>query len=272
LIAEQLGKKEGQTDYLAISFSANDAVGHHFGPNSLEAEDTLLMLDKTLAHLLDVIDREVGLNRTLVVLTADHGVSDSPGYLQDHHLVSTAALSDNNLEKQLQHLLKEKYHLPEKTLLAVNLPFVYLDHQIIENQNMTVEKLSKKIARFLARQSGVYNAYPLSETVNASDWLGKKIQRMAHPQRAGDIYVVQQPYQYRIKNGQARVSHGSPWNYDSYVPLIFSQPAFKAIKVVRPVATIDIASTLSMMLSVKPPSASVGIPLTEVIEFSNNKT
>jgi predicted AlkP superfamily pyrophosphatase or phosphodiesterase len=266
LIEEQLGLTPNQTDYLAISFSAVDVIGHQFGPNSLEAEDNLLELDQTLAHLLSVIDKKVGLQNTLIILTADHGVSDSPSYLKAHHIPEINPLNIQASEQLLRTLLKNRYQLPEKTVLSIIPPYVYLDQHIIAEHQLDLSQISHVVAQTLTQQPGVYKAYPLPVTGLEKDWISSKVNRMAYPYRAGDVYIVPPPYQSNGANSDARVSHGSPWLYDSYVPLLFVHPSFKANVIHRPVKTTDIAPTLAALLMIKHPSAAVGQPLTEVLK------
>ncbi len=264
LVQEHLGTTANKTDYLAVSFSAVDAIGHQFGPNSIEAEDNLLELDQTLAQLLAVIDKQVGLNNTLIILTADHGVSDSPSYLKSHHIAEIKPIDIKATELFIANVLYSKYHLPKNTLMSVTPPYIYLDQQIIKEHQLNLRAVSQYLAESLSSQPGIFRAYALPITNIEKDWLSAKVDRMAYPYRAGDIYLVQPPYQsYGIKNDN-RVAHGSPWQYDSYVPLLFVHPSFKPRRISRPVFTTDIAPTLSALLMIKSPSGVVGQPLDEV--------
>ena len=265
LVEEQLGLSPNKTDYLAISFSAVDVIGHQFGPNSLEAEDNLLVLDQTLAHLLAVIDKKVGLNNTLIILTADHGVGDSPSYLKAHHIAEVKPMNIEASEQMLRTSLKTRYQLPEEALMTIIPPYVYLDQQIIRDHQLNLTEISLFVAQTLNQQPGVYKAYPLPISGIEKDWISAKVGRMSYPYRSGDVYIVQPPYQSNGANNDSRVTHGSPWQYDSYVPLLFVHPDFKAKMITRPVKTTDIAPTLAALLMIKQPSAAVGQPLTEVL-------
>jgi predicted AlkP superfamily pyrophosphatase or phosphodiesterase len=269
LVNEQLGKSGNQTDYLAISFSAVDGIGHQFGPNSLEAEDNLLQLDKTLSHLLSVLDKQVGLENILIVLTADHGVSDSPSYLKAHDIPQAAPVDIEALEQFVRHTLNKEYQLPEQVLMSITPPYLYLDHQIITEHKLSVATVSRFIANALIQQPGIYRAYPLPVTDIEKDWLSAKVNRMAYPYRSGDVYLIQPPYQSHHDKKEDKVSHGTPWQYDSYVPLLFVNPNFKPKLISRPVYTTDIAPTLSALLLIKSPSGSVGVPLNEVLAMCN---
>jgi predicted AlkP superfamily pyrophosphatase or phosphodiesterase len=262
---EKLGLSNNKTDYLAISFSAVDAIGHQFGPNSLEAEDNLLSLDRTIGKLLKAVDKQVGLDNTVIVLSADHGVSDGPAYLKAHRIPEIKPINIDLIEQRIKSILLQQYNLPPQTLMSVTPPFVYLDHQLIVEKQLDVRKVSQFIAENLSNQPGIYRAFPLPITNIEKDWLSIKVDRMAYTYRAGDVYLVQPPYQsYGAKN-EDRVSHGSPWQYDSYVPLLFVNPKFQHKKFTQQVFTTDIAPTIAMLLQIKPPSATVGSPLVEVI-------
>ncbi len=269
LIQEQLGLSANKTDYLAISFSAVDAIGHQFGPNSLEAEDNLLELDKTIANLIAVIDKQVGLKNTLIILTADHGVNDSPAYLKAHHIHELKPIDIKAAEQQIRALLKTRYQLPPQVLMSITPPYVYLDHQIINDHHLNLANVSQYLSQVLTQQPGVFKAYPLPVTNTEKDWLSAKVDKMAYPYRAGDVYIVQPPYQSNGSKKDKRVTHGSPWQYDSYVPLLFVHPNFKAQVISRPVQTTDIAPTLAAILMIKQPSGAVGQSLSEVLSALN---
>lgn len=263
---EHLGTTENHTDYLGVSFSAVDAIGHQFGPNSLESEDNLLMLDQTLGHLFKTIDKNIGLDNTLIILTADHGVGDSPSYLKQYHIAEIKPLNVKTASEQVITLLKQRYQLPKETLMFIEPPYVYLNHQIISNHQLDLSIVSQAVAESLNHHPGVFKAYTLPVTNHEKDWISAKVNRMAYPDRSGDVYLVPPPYQSRGAEDENRVTHSSPWQYDSYVPLLFANPGFKPVRINRPVFTTDIAITLSTLLLIKSPSAAVGEPLKEVLD------
>ncbi|MFT4060399.1 MAG: alkaline phosphatase family protein [Legionella sp.] len=270
IVAEHLGSTAQKTDYLGISFSGVDAIGHQFGPNSLEAEDNLLILDKTLAHLLAVIDKQVGLDNTLIVLSADHGVNDGPAYLKAHQIVEIKPINIGELEKFIHTALQKRFELPEQALLAVTPPYIYLNHKLIHQNKLHLSEVSNYLAQALTLKPGIFKAFSLPIKQMENDWLSNKVNRMYYPNRAGDIYIVQPPNQSNGAKNISRVTHGSPWSYDSYVPLLFVHPSFKAQNITRRVYTTNIASTLAALLMIKEPSASVGHPLKEVINAAEH--
>ena len=263
---EKLGKTANKTDYLGISFSSVDAIGHQFGPNSLESEDNLLRLDKTLASLLTYIDKEVGLENTLIVLSADHGVSDSPAWLASHKMNKVAPIDETKLRQLIEHNLAERHKLPATALQAIRLPYIYLNHRVLADAQVPLQTASNTLIEMLNQQEGVFRAYPLPITGIEQDWLSAKVDKMAMTNRAGDIYLVQPPYQ-SVGSDSVRVDHGTPWQYDSYVPLLFVNPAFKPQRISEPVFTNDIAPTLAAILQIKAPSAAVSKPLPAVMAY-----
>ncbi|QMT59894.1 alkaline phosphatase family protein [Legionella sp. PC997] len=269
LTEERLGQSSGKTDYLGISFSGVDAIGHQFGPHSLESEDNLLELDKTLAHLLSVIDKQVGLNNTLIVLTADHGVNDGPTYLKAHRMHEINPIDVPKMEQYIRTLLKKQYTLPEETLMSITPPYIYLNHKVISQHKIKLSEVKRYLARALTLQPGIFKAYVLPLTDSEKDWLSAKVDKMYFPDRSGDLYLVQPPNQSNGTKGIDRVAHGSPWQYDSYVPLLFVHPDFKPQRIFRSTYTTDIAPTLSAILMIKNPSGAVGHPLLEVVSAFN---
>ncbi|KTD03341.1 alkaline phosphatase family protein [Fluoribacter gormanii] len=269
LTKERLGQSSGKTDYLGISFSGVDAIGHQFGPNSLESEDNLLELDKTLAHLFAVIDKQVGLNNTLIVLTADHGVNDGPTYLKAHHMDEINPINIPQMEQYIRASLKSRYALPEQTLMSITPPYIYLNHKVINKHKIELNEVKRYIAHALTLQPGIFKAYALPITDIEKDWLSAKVNKMYFPNRSGDIYLIQPPNQSYGTKGKDRVAHGSPWQYDSFVPLLFVHPDFKAQRIFRTTYTTDIAPTLSAVLMIKNPSAATGHPLQEVLSAFN---
>ncbi|MBA4696104.1 MAG: alkaline phosphatase family protein [Legionella sp.] len=271
LKAEKLGKTPDQTDYLAISFSATDAIGHQFGPNSLESEENLFQLDKTLTDFIKSLDQEVGLDKVLIVLTADHGVSDSPVYISSHHMQTYPNTFVKQLKKRIQRVLKDRFDLAEQTLQAISLPYIYLDHARIHQKKLSVKKVADYLTDVLQGEPGVFQFYALPFTSAQPQGLRSLVDHMAFPSRSGDLYVVPLPYTSSTSSQKKRVIHGTPWQYDRYVPLIFFHPKFKAQHILNPVEVTAIAPTLAAILSLKAPSAAVDPPLSEVtgLYFSN---
>ncbi len=267
---EQLGQDD-VPDYLAISFSSTDYVGHLFGASSLESEDNIARLDRTLADLFAYIDKKVGLKNTLIVLSADHGQPEVPGHLheqgiEDAHYIDTKALD----KAPAIAALKKKFGMGEELIEAYFQPYVYLNHKLIHDKGLDQAAVEQAVAEELMKFDGVAAAVSSSALRTASlpdTLLNRSILRNFHSKRSGDIYLVFEPNVFINDFDGLTVAstHGSPWRYDTFVPVIFAGAGLKPGAVSRPVTPYDVAPTLANYLGVKPPSASIGTPLPEVL-------
>jgi predicted AlkP superfamily pyrophosphatase or phosphodiesterase len=272
---EKLGQR-GNTDYLSISFSSTDYVGHLFGPSSLESEDNLLRLDRTLAELLKFVDQKVGLANTVIVLSADHGAAEIPGYLNEFGVASKYfnpdSLDPKVLEKEPAiEAVKKKFGIEKELIQSYFPPYVYLNHDVIRERGVNQEEVERAVAVELEKIDGVWLAAPssaLTEGYGANTPLEQAIQRNYNPERSGDIYIVFNPTWFINDFDGLTVasSHGSPWRYDTFVPVIFAGPGMKAQRVFREIATVDLAPTLSALLGITYPSGSIGKPLVEALQ------
>jgi predicted AlkP superfamily pyrophosphatase or phosphodiesterase len=267
---EQLGQDE-VPDYLAISFSSTDYVGHLFGASSLETEDNIAHLDRTLADLFAYIDKKVGLDNTLIVLSADHGQPEVPGHLHEYGIEKAHYFDTRNLDKAPAiAALKKQFGMGEELIEAYYHPYLYLNQELIRAKGLEQAEVEKAVARELLKFKGV--AYAVSSTALRTDNLPdtlmtRSILRNFHPKRSGDIYLVFEPnvFIHDFDGLIVASTHGSPWRYDTFVPVIFAGAGLKGQKVNNLITPYDIAVTLASYLSLKPPSGSVGQPLSEVL-------
>ena len=268
---EQLGQDD-VTDYLAISFSSTDYVGHLFGASSLESEDNLARLDRTLADLLAYVDKKVGLQNTLIVLSADHGQPEVPGHLHELGIEGAHYFDTSALDKTPAiTALKQQFGLGDELVEEFFQPYIYLNHDLIRDKGLDQAKVEQAVAGELLKFDGV--AYAVSSTALRTDNLPdtlmtRSILRNFHPKRSGDIYLVFEPNVFINDFDGLTVAstHGSPWQYDSFVPVIFAGAGLEPQVVTRAVTPYDIAPTLAAYLGVKPPSGSIGMPLPEVLK------
>ena len=268
---EKLGTGEA-TDYLAISFSSNDYVVHLYGASSLETEDNLIRLDKTLADLFKHIDNSVGLDNTLIVLSADHGVPEAAptlntlGFRQPFYFNK-----DNLLTETLMSKLKSQFGLGEDVIKLYAQPYIYLDHELIAEKKVSLSDVQKLIVQEVMKVEGVAAAVTSEDIANnrvADSRVNQLIRNNYHPLRSGDVYMVFGPRTYiNDMDGLTIAStHGSPWRYDTHVPIIFAGNKLEAKTVTRPVTPYDIAPTLSGYLNVSTPSGATGDMLEEVVK------
>jgi hypothetical protein len=269
---EQLGK-DNIPDYLAISFSSTDYVGHLFGPSSLEMEDNILRLDRTLEELFAFVDKHVGLQNTLIVLSADHGSPEVPGYLNELGIEAQYVEPDKWDREPAIKALKEKFGIGKELIQTYYHPYIYLNQHIIREKGLDRAEVESAIAAELVKFEGV--AFAVSSSAlrqgNLPDTeLMRTVLHNFHPKRSGDIYVVFEPHWFinDFDGLTVAATHGSPWRYDSYVPIIFAGAGIQPNHIIREVYTIDVAPTLAALLSIKQPSGTTGKPLVEVLHWS----
>ncbi|MVO17052.1 alkaline phosphatase family protein [Parasedimentitalea huanghaiensis] len=267
---EQVGTDE-VTDYLSISLSSTDYVGHIFGPSSLESEDNLKQLDGQLADLLSYVDARVGLRNTLVILSADHGGAENPGYLETLGIEAQMFSFDSLDTTPGAQRLKDAFGVGRELIQNFSAPYVYLDQALIAERGLDADEVERAVAQELQQLPGIAFAVSSSALRRgqvADTSISNSVLRNFHPDRSGDIYVVFEPHWFigDLDGLSVAAAHGSPWSYDSHVPLIFAGPGIQAKTVVRRVETVDIAPTITTYLGTKLPSGVSGVPLVEVFE------
>ena len=270
LTGEKLGQGE-YTDYLSVSFSSTDYVGHVFGPSSLEAEDNILRLDRTLATLFEFVDKQVGLANTLIVLSADHGGPDSPGYLNSLNIPAGYIEPESWDKEAAIKRIKDQFKIEGQLIEKYAHPYVYFSAEVTENRSIDTEALETAVVEELSKFSGISLAVSSSALRRGKvpdTQLHRLVLNNFHAKRSGDIYIVFEPNWFinDFDGLTVAATHGSPWQYDTYVPIVFAGSGLTAKIVNRRVHTIDIAPTLSAYLGIKPPSGSQGNPLKEVLE------
>jgi predicted AlkP superfamily pyrophosphatase or phosphodiesterase len=258
-------------DYLSVSFSSTDYVGHVFGPSSLESEDNLLRLDKILAELFAYVEKKVGLDKTVVVLSSDHGVPEAPGYLKEFGFEADYIDPESFDKTKAFKALKQSFGIGEKLITSYYHPYLYLNREMIRRRKLDQAEVERAVVEQLMKFDGVGLA--ISSRALASGNLPdtpviNAILKNFNPKRSGDIYLVFDPQRF-INDFDGLVvasTHGSPWRYDTYVPIMVAGPGITAQKIDRKIHTVDLAPTLSLLLGVNPPSGATGAPLYEVLQ------
>lgn len=267
---EQLGADD-IPDYLAISFSSTDYIGHLFGASSLESEDNMARLDRTLAELLRYIDKTIGFKNTLIVLSADHGQPEVPGHLNEMGILHARHFDTKALDKApALAAIKKQLGIGEELIETYSQPYLYLNRDLIRKKGLDQGEVERTVAAELVKFDGVAAAVSSTDlrTANLPDTLLMRyILNNFYSERSGDIYVIFEPNIFiNDFDGLAVAStHGSPWRYDTYVPVIFAGMGLKAARVNRPVTPYDVAPTLANYLGIKPPSGTIGNPLEEIV-------
>ena len=224
LAAEQLGQDD-TPDLLSISFSANDLIGHTWGPDSQEVLDVTLRTDALIAKLLNHLDEKVGKGRYLLVLSADHGVSPLPEVSRARGL-DAVRLTPADLQTRAETFLQERFGSARagkgKYIENLSWPMFYLNRRFLADQGVEQETVEAALAEWLCKEKGVQAAYTrrqLTSRVPGGDAIGRMLQRSFQPERAGDVIVVLRPYCYCSKY-LTGTGHGMPHPHDTHVPLM----------------------------------------------------
>lgn len=258
---EELGKDE-ETDYLAITYSATDYIGHRFGPSSVESSDALIRLDRNIARLIEKVDKSLGKKNVLIYLVSAHGISEIPAILEESRVPSGYFQLNQSLQL-LRSYLNAIYGQGD-WVRGIFDSQVFLNRNLIEGAKIDIEEMQKRVARFMVQFSGVAAAVPTS-VFEMSDFAGGLLRKMSNnysQQRSGDVMIALNPGW--VEKGDNVTGHNSPWEYDSHVPLIWYGWTASRASVTRRVSTRDIATTLSVLCGVPLPNASSGDPLHEL--------
>ncbi len=259
--AEQLGKHK-DTDLLTISFSSNDAVGHAFGPDSDQVHDMSVRTDRLLGKLFRFLDTEVGAGNWLLVLTADHGVAPVPEVNQKRRMPG-GRLNGQQQAAALEKALAAKYG--EGHWILDTSAGVYLNHKLIGEKKLDldeVEETAARVVRAMPHIFRVFTAEQLRRGQTPPDTMSRRIQLGFYPRRSGDLIIVQDAFWLY---GAMTAGHGTPFNYDAHVPLLFLGPQVKPGRYDETVTVRDVAPTLAAILQVEPPSGSFGRVLNEML-------
>jgi predicted AlkP superfamily pyrophosphatase or phosphodiesterase len=262
---EHLGQG-GDTDLLAISLSVNDYIGHAFGPYSPQVADVTLRTDRYLASFFAELDKLVGLKNVWIALSADHGVAPNPEFIRDHKWGPGYA-QPALIRKAVEEAMAAAFG-SDKWVAATDEPYVYLDSETLKKHHIQPVQAEEVAAMAVASAPGVKAAFTRTQLLKGSLPLSP-LARMASnsfsPQRGGDIFVVLDPYALPI-SGSERTIHGSPWNYDSQVPLLLWGSAFRPGVYFSHCQPIDLAVTLAATLGLTQPSGAQGSPLVVAIK------
>lgn len=263
VIAEQLGKGTA-TDFLAVSFSSTDYIGHSFGPNSWEQVDDYVKLDDELGKLLSFLDAQVGKNQYTVFLTADHAVAHVPGFMKEHKLPA-GNFDDNTTRKEMNDLIKEKYGVSGVVESLFNYQ-VSLNHNKLDSAKADINAIKQQLIQLLLKKDAVANAFETAKIMATSI---PQVQREMfangyYPNRGGDIqFVLKSGY---MEGGTTGTTHGLWAPYDAHIPLLFYGWGIKKGNSHKEVYMTDIAPTVAALLKIQMPSGNIGHVITEVMK------
>ena len=259
--AEDLGK-DNITDFLAVSCSSTDYIGHQYGPNSIEAEDTYLRLDKDLEDFFNYLDKTVGKGNYLLFLSADHGAAHVPGFMKENKLPG-GVVDDKAIVTGLNTYLESKFKIKKPVLLAMNNQLIF-NHQNPDFKQIDFTAMKSASIEYLRTLEGFADAVDLARISESTLTTIQKqmITNGYNARRSGDVYFILQPNWF--DGGKTGTTHGA-WNpYDAHIPLVFMGWNVKHGKTNQTHHMTDIAATIAAMLHIQMPSGCVGEPITEL--------
>lgn len=264
---EQLGK-DSITDVLTISYSSTDKIGHDFGVNSKEVEDTYLRLDMELERLLIALDEQVGVGDYTVFLTSDHGVPNVPAYLQSNKIPS-GLFNESLMVDSLNKILETRFATPNLLLSRINNQ-LFFDHDVIQKKDLDLEDIKEVAALALLEYDLIDKVYITSEINHLEDTYGYLESMLANghnQKRSGEVLFVYKPAVFKDTPwNRTGTDHHSGYNYDTHVPLLFFGKGIVKGDTVKRTEIIDIAPTISTLLGISFPNGSTGMPLDFILE------
>jgi hypothetical protein len=261
--SEQLGADD-TTDLLTVSFSANDLVGHSYGPYSHEVQDITLRTDRALAEFFNYLDRKISLDRVIIALTADHGVAPVPEHARQYGL--GGRIEPKSITDAVENALDKSYG-EEKWVLAISNGNIYLDEAVIERRKIAVEEVERAASHAVVKVEGVAECFIRSQILSGrlpQTKIARSVANGFHAQRNGNMVIIPQPF-FFIGEGIA-TTHGTPYSYDTHVPVILYGAGVAAGAQHSASSPADIAPTLAALLKIEIPSNSVGRILSEAIK------
>jgi predicted AlkP superfamily pyrophosphatase or phosphodiesterase len=260
---ESLGT-DSFTDFLAISFSSTDYVGHKWGVNSKEVEDTYLRLDQDLKHLLETLDKKVGAGEYTVFLTADHAAINVPAFLRDKKLPG-GVVDSKKMDDRLTEYLKYTYGTTDIVKKKSNNQ-LFLDYKVIKSLDLDIDHVEEALALELLQYDGIYKVFTANQMWQNQYTTGVPhiVQNGFNQKRSGDVLFVFDPGSGNY--GDTGSTHGSPWNYDTHAPLLFYGKGIKKGGTVSRTEIPDIAPTIAALMGMNAPSGATGEPIKAVIE------
>ncbi|MCO4820767.1 MAG: alkaline phosphatase family protein [Flavobacteriaceae bacterium] len=263
LEGEALGK-DNHTDVLAVSFSSTDYIGHNFGVNSKEVQDTYLRLDRDLERFFNALDDKVGKGEYTVFLTSDHGAVNVPSYLRSVK-IPAGYVNSNAQKQQFNNFMFNTYKSTE-LIKNVSNNQIFLDHEKIKALGLNLEEVKTAIVNEIVNYESVGKAYTSAAitTLGTANDVEQLVQNGFNQKRSGDIIFVNDPAV--ITYSKTGSTHGSGLNYDTHVPLLFFGKGIQKGSTFKPTKIVDIAPTISALLGISFPNGATGDILDFVID------
>lgn len=260
---EHLGQ-DSTTDFLTLSYSSPDYIGHNFGVNSKEIQDNYLRLDRNIAELLKFLDQKVGKNKYVVFLTADHGALEVPAYLKSVK-VNADYFDAKEFSTKIQDFIQKKYGNKD-VIQNMSNDQIYLNHKLLEKLALDVDKVQEELAKFIRGQKNIQRVYTRHQIINNAYTMGMDgwVKNGFHHKRSGDLIYILDPAV--VSSWRQGSVHGSGNSYDTHVPLLFFGKGIEHGKTSRRSEIGDIAPTVAVLLGISFPNGATGEPLSEMLE------
>lgn len=262
IIGENLGKSS-YTDFLTVSYSSTDYVGHQFGVASKEIEDTYLRLDRDLANLFQFLDTQIGKNNYTLFLTADHAAVQVPSYLQSVKI--PANYFSYKKFREFVNDITKKYFNSDALVENISNFQIFLDKEKIESLNLNSNEVAQKIADEVINYKGIYKTATARtlQTTSFTSGILNSLQNGYNQKFSGDVLLVPSPS--TISYPKKGTTHGSGYSYDTHIPIIFYGNGIKQGSSKEKYEIIDIAPTISNLLQIEFPNGATGKIITEVL-------
>jgi predicted AlkP superfamily pyrophosphatase or phosphodiesterase len=260
---ENLGKGNF-TDFLCISFSSTDYVGHTSGPQSIELEDTYLRLDADIAELLTYLEKTYGKDGFLLFLTADHAAQYVPAQLMDLK-IPAGYYSDAMFSDSLKNYAKKKFGDTAFISAVIN-EQVYLNHSLLRQKNISLKEMEDDVAQYVLHFNGVANAYTAFQ-LNGDRLQSRSAQLIQNGfciKRSGDVAILFEPSWMEWQH--TGTTHGSSYPYDTHVPLLWYGWKIKPGSTADAIDITDVAPTVSSLLNIMFPDGCTGKPIAEIVK------
>ena len=251
------------TDFLTVSYSSTDYVGHQFGVNSVEVEDTYLRLDKDLEKLFQYLDMQVGKGEYTVFLTADHGAVNVPNYLKSQK-IPAGYFNKKEFTTEVKKSLINKFKI-DGLVNNISNNQIFLDRELIKNHNLNLIDIQEFLTQEIVLYKHIDKAYS-AKTLSSSQFVsgvGALVQNGYNQKHSGDVVFVLEPAV--ISYPEKGSTHGSSFSYDTHVPLLFYGNGINKGSSLMKTEVIDIAPTISALLGISFPNGCTGQPLEKIL-------
>lgn len=263
VINEKLGQR-GEVDFLSVSYSSPDYIGHMFGPQAKEVQDNYVRLDREIAGFISFLDEQVGVGEYLLFLTSDHGAAYVPAMLQDIKIPG-GYLDVKTLNESIKQFFSAHFGA-DNWLLDYSNEQIFLDRTAISHSGWSADQVSDQLVEFLLQQDGVAEVYTANDLRRNEYTKGVAalLQNGFHPARSGDVMLVLEPGW--LEYGRKGTTHGALWSYDTHVPAIFYGKGIRQGFSDEKLSITDIAPTICSLLQISFPNAVEGVPIRSIAE------